>query len=183
MPGIEYNVQYKNNYNFDVKFSKTFQVGKLGLKVYADIFNALNIKTFSGYGFEDGFDYNYYMQSLHLPEEISSQLGYNYFSGNDKPGDVRKEGTDFVPFEWVSNVNFVENPNSRPIYYDKATERYMQWDEQTGWNLVDQNFYNEVIENKQYIDMPNQSYFIFLNPRDIYIGINLTYDFYFCGNS
>ena len=61
------------------------------------------------------------------------------FSGNDKPGDVRKEGTDFVPFEWVSNVNFVENPNSRPIYYDKATERYMQWDEQTGWNLVDQN--------------------------------------------
>ena len=53
----------------------------------------------------------------------------------------------------------------------------MQWDEQTGWNLVDQNFYDEVIENKQYIDMPNQSYFIFLNPRDIYIGINLTYDF------
>ena len=77
----------------------------------------------------------------------------------------------------MSNVNFIENPNSRPIYYDKATERYMQWDEQTGWNLVDQNFYDEVIENKQYIDMPNQSYFIFLNPRDIYIGINLTYDF------
>ncbi len=177
VPGIEFNVQYKNSYNFDVKFSKTFQVGKLGLKVYADIFNALDNKTFSGYGFEDGFDYNYYMQSLHLPEEISSKLGYNYFPGDDKPGDVRKEGTDFVPFEWVSNVNFIENPNSRPIYYDNATEKYMQWNEQTGWNLVDQNFYDKVIENKQYIDMPNQSYFIFLNPRDIYIGINLTYDF------
>ena len=74
-------------------------------------------------------------------------------------------------------MNFIENPNSRPIYYDGATGDYMQWNEQTGWDTVDQSFYNDVIENKQYIDMPNQSYFIFLNPRDIYLGINITYDF------
>ena len=109
VPGIEYNVQYKNNHNLDLKFSKIFQMGNINLKLYADIFNVLNTKTFSGYGFEDGFDYNYYMQSLHLLEKISSELGYNYFAGKDRPGDVRKEGTEFVPMEWVSDVMFVDN--------------------------------------------------------------------------
>ena len=43
-----------------------------------------------------------------MPEEISSELGYNYFEGNDRPGDVRKEGTEFVPIEWVSDINFLK---------------------------------------------------------------------------
>ena len=177
IPGIEYNVQYKNNYNLDVKFSKTFHIGKLNLKLYADIFNALNTKTFSGYGFEDGFDYNYYMQSLHLPDDIAGELGYNYFSGNDKPGDVRKEGADFVPMEWVSDVAYVDNPSERPIYFDHATNSYQQWTQEAGWNAVNQSFYDQVIRDKQYIDMPNQLYFVFLNPRDIFIGFNISYDF------
>ena len=177
MPGIEYNVQYKDNYNIDIKFSKIFHVGKLNVKLYADIFNALNTKTFSGYGFEDGFDYNYYMQSLHLPDNIASELGYNYFSGNDRPGDVRKNGTDFVPMEWVSDVTYVNNPSERPIYYDQATDSYKQWTQEAGWNSVSQSFYDQVIRDKQYIDMPNQLYYVFLNPRDVFIGFNISYDF------
>ena len=177
VPGIEYNVQYKNNHNLDLKFSKIFQMGNINLKLYADIFNVLNTKTFSGYGFEDGFDYNYYMQSLHLPEKISSELGYNYFAGKDRPGDVRKEGTEFVPMEWVSDVMFIDDPSDRPIYYDNATESFKQWTEENGWMSVNQSFYDEVIRNKQYIDMPNQLYYVFLNPRDIFIGINISYDF------
>ena len=55
VPGIEYNVRYKNNYNVDLKFSKVFALGKANVKLYADILNVLNTKTFSGYGFEDGF--------------------------------------------------------------------------------------------------------------------------------
>ena len=177
VPGIEYNVQYKDNYNIDIKFSKIFHIGKLNVKLYADIFNALNTKTFSGYGFEDGFDYNYYMQSLHLPDNIASELGYNYFSGNDKPGDVRKDGTDFVPMEWVSDVTYVNNPSERPIYYDQATDSYKQWTQEAGWNSVSQSFYDQVIRDKQYIDMPNQLYYVFLNPRDVFIGFNISYDF------
>ncbi len=177
VPGIEYNVQYKNNHNLDLKFSKIFQMGNINLKLYADIFNVLNTKTFSGYGFEDGFDYNYYMQSLHLPEKISSELGYNFFAGKDRPGDVRKEGTEFIPMEWVSDVMFIDNPSDRPIYYDNATESFKQWTEENGWTSVNQSFYDEVIRNKQYIDMPNQLYYVFLNPRDIFIGINISYDF------
>ena len=136
----------------------------------------LNSKLFSGFGFEDGFDYNYYMQSLHLPENIAQELGYNYFSGDDKPGDVRSDGTDFVPMEWVSDVSFISEPSERPIYYDNRTEQYLQWSEVGGWSEVDQAFYDKVIDNKQYIDMPNQTYYIFLNPRDIFFGINISYD-------
>ena len=177
MPGIEYNVRYKDNYNVDLKFSKVFSLGKANVKLYADVLNVLNTKIFSGYGFEDGFDYNYYMQSLHMPENISSELGYNYFSGKDKPGDVRKEDTEFIPMEWVSDVTFLDNPSERPIYYDNATESYQQWTESGGWELVNQSFYDQVISNKQYIDMPNQLYYVFLNPRDVFIGLSISYDF------
>ena len=177
VPGIEYNVRYKNNYNVDLKFSKIFSLGKANVKLYADVLNMLNTKTFSGYGFEDGFDYNYYMQSLHMPENISSQLGYNYFSGKDKPGDVRKEGTDFVPMEWVSDITFLDDPSERPIYFDNATGTYQQWTASNGWESVNESFYDQVVKDKQYIDMPNQPYYVFLNPRDIFIGLSISYDF------
>jgi len=175
--GIEYNVQYRNNYNIDLKFSKIFQMGKVNLKIYADLYNAMNVKTFSGYGFEDGFDYNYYMQSLHMNEDISGELGYNYFDGNDMPGDVRKDGTEFVPFEWISDVTQLSSPSERPIYFDSASDSFVQWTEEEGWAAVNQSLYDDVIANKQYIDMPNLSHYIFLNPRDIFIGINISYDF------
>ena len=177
VPGIEYNVRYVDNYNIDLKFSKIFHTGKIKIKVYADIYNALNTKTFSGYGFEDGFDYNYYMQSLHMSEDYVGELGYNYFEGNDKPGDFRKKGTEFVPMEWVSDVNFLSDPSERPIYYDNSTEQYLQWTSAGGWQDVNQSYFDKVLKNKQYIDMPNQAYYIFLNPRDIFIGINISYDF------
>ena len=177
VPGIEYNVRYKDNYNVDLKFSKVFALGKANVKLFADVLNVLNTKTFSGYGFEDGFDYNYYMQSLHMPESISSELGYNYFSGEDKPGDIRKKGTEFVPMEWVSDISFLDDPSERPIYYDNATETYQQWTASGGWEPVNQSFYDQVIRDKQYIDMPNQAYYVFLNPRDIFIGLSISYDF------
>ena len=177
IPGIEYNVQYVNNYNIDLKFSKIFSAGRIRVKFYADIYNALNSKFFSGFGFEDGFDYNYYMQSLHLPEKIAKELGYNYFPGDDKPGDFRKSGTDFVPMEWISDINFLTNPNERPIYYDNRTGDFYQWTASSGWENVDKSYYESVLKNKQYIDMPNQSYYVFLNPRDIFFGLNISYDF------
>ena len=43
VPGIEYNVQYTDNYNIDIKFSKIFHIGKLNVKLYADILNALSL--------------------------------------------------------------------------------------------------------------------------------------------
>jgi len=177
VPGIEYNAQYKDNYSFDLKFSKSIQVGKMRLKMYADVYNVFNIKTFSGYGFEDGYDYNYYMQSLHMSDDAAGDLGYYNFSGKDKPGDVRDEGAEFVPMEWVANVENISSPSERPIYYDNATSTYMQWSQDHGWAGVNNSYYDDVIDTKAYIDMPNLSHFVFLNPRDIFFGISLSYDF------
>jgi len=117
------------------------------------------------------------MQSLHMPAKIAAELGYNYFDGNDKPGDVRKDGTEFVPMEWVSDVTFISNPSERPIYFDNNSDQFLQWTKSDGWQKVEKAFYDQVIKNKQYIDMPNQSYYVFLNPQDIFVGINISYDF------
>ena len=185
VPGISYNVRWKDRYTFDVKISKTFRFGKARIKFYTDIYNVFNLKTFSSgypyggsrYGFTDSYDWNDYMQSLHLPARIGDKLGYHNFPGNDQPGDYRKAGVEFVPMEWVSNVANVNNPSERPIYYDAATETYQQWDSDKGWHLVDPDFYDQVIQDKAYIDMPNQSFYTFLAPRDIYMGLNISYEF------
>ncbi len=177
IPGIKYNVQYKNNYNFDLKISKSIFMGKMRIKLYADVYNIFDIKTFSGYGFEDGYDYNYYMQSLHMPDNIAEELGYHNFNGDDQPGDVRATGVDFVPMEWVYSVENITNLSERPLYYDAATETYMQWKAESGWAEVDSDYYNMVIDKKAYIDMPNIDHFVFLNPRDIFVGMNISYEF------
>ena len=78
---------------------------------------------------------------------------------------------------WVSDITYISNPSERPIYFDSATDRFVQWTESSGWQNVSQSFYDDVINNKQYIDMPNQGFYVFLNPRDIFIGINISYDF------
>lgn len=177
VPGIEYNVRWENFYYADAKISKTFALGNARIKFFADIYNVFNIKTFSGYGFTDGYDWNYYMQSLHMSEDIAGELGYKYFTGNDKPGDFRDSDVEFVPMEWVSNIQSISNPNERPIYYDAATESYQQWTSSQGWKAVDSGYLQYVLDKKAYIDMPNQESFIFLNPRDFFIGLTISYDF------
>ena len=114
---------------------------------------------------------------MHMSEDYVGELGYDYFEGTDKPGDFRKKGTEFVPMEWISDVNFLSNPSQRPIYFDSSSERYLQWTSTGGWKDVNQSYFDKVLKNKQYIDMPNQAFYIFLNPRDIFIGINISYDF------
>ena len=177
IPGIEYNVQYVNNYNIDLKFSKIFSAGRIRVKFYADIYNALNSKFFSGFGFEDGFDYNYYMQSLHLPEKIAKELGYNYFPGDDKPGDFEKAVLILFPWNGYQILTFLTN-----LMKDQFITIIEQVIFISGLHLlvgenVDKSYYESVLKNKQYIDMPNQSYYVFLNPRDIFFGLNISYDF------
>jgi hypothetical protein len=116
------------------------------------------------------------MYSLHLPTEITDELGYGSIPGDDQPGDYRKAGVDFQPIEWVQDINNYSNPNSRAIYYDAATRQYMQYvnDE---WAVVPGGKMDQILEDKAYIDMPNQTYFTFLNPRQIFFGMSITYRF------
>ncbi|MBK7630395.1 MAG: TonB-dependent receptor [Ignavibacteriales bacterium] len=55
---------------------------------------------------------------------------------------------------------------------DYRTGPYIPWDDNASQSQKD-----EWTKNKSYIDMPNQEFFAFLNPRDIYWGLKLSIDF------
>ncbi len=55
---------------------------------------------------------------------------------------------------------------------DYRTGAYIPWDENASESEKE-----EWRKNKSYIDMPNQEYFAFLNPRDIYWGLKLSLEF------
>ncbi len=177
VPGVKYNVQWKDYFNVDLRIAKTFKFDKFDLKFFADISNVFNLKHFSGVSFYDGFDYQYYMKSLHLPESITRNLGYGNIPGNDRPGDYRPTGVAYQPMEWIQSIGILDNPNPRVIYYDASQKRYFQADANGNWNEVNGSRLKKILDNKAYIDMPNQTYFTFLNPRSIFMGLTLTYKF------
>jgi hypothetical protein len=42
------------------------------------------------------------------------------------------------------------------------------------WVVADQSTVDRVLDNKAYIDMPNQEYLTFLNPRNIFWGLRIS---------
>ena len=174
VPGIEYNVHWKSYKNVDLKLQKIFPFKKFDIRLFMDIYNALNIKRFSGLSFSDSHDYNFYMQSLHLPAGVTDKLGYGNIPGNDNPGDYRDEGVPYQPMEWTSGVKNVTNPNSKVIYYDASTKKYMQY-QNNSWVNADDKLVKDILDKKAYIDMPNQTFFTFLNPRSIFFGLTVSF--------
>jgi len=174
--GIQYNVQWKDYYNVNLKVSKTLRLGSVDLKFFMDIYNLLNTKYFSGASFIDSYDYNYYMKSLHLTESIADPLRYENISGNDSPGDYRPDNVDYQPIEWISDVSSLTDPNERAIYYDASTEKYMQYSNDE-WAEVASSRIQKILDTKAYIDMPNHTFFTFLNPRNIFFGFTINYRF------
>ena len=59
------------------------------------------------------------------------------------------------------------------IYWDRVTQSYLEFNG-TDWEEVPSSRMQEILDNKQYIDMPNQAFFSFLNPRRIYFGLKLS---------
>ena len=141
IPGIINNVQWKDYYNIDLKFSRNFRIGTADIQFFVDVSNVFNFKYMTQYGFVDNKDYVAYMKSLHLPAKIGDELGYGNIPGNDRPGDYRT-----VPYEPY-------DPNDP----DEARKK-------------------RILDTKAYIDMPNQQFFTFLDPRNIYWGIRLSFD-------
>jgi hypothetical protein len=78
--------------------------------------------------------------------------------------------------EWVANYQTITEPNSRAIYYDANTKKYLEYVNE-GWQEVDKGRLNKILDDKAYIDMPNQTSFTFLNPRSIFFGLSVNYNF------
>lgn len=178
IPGIVNNVQIKDYYNTDLRMSKNVTISKSSrVQFFLDISNLLNIRRLSFEGFiNDGHDYNDYMRSLHLSSSVLKKLENQYLTvpGSDKPGDYRKPGTEFVPIVTVKNIGLASNPSTRPIYYDYEDKVYYQY-VNNQMVVADSKLVDKVLKNKQYIDMPNQEYLNFLNPRTYRLGFRVSF--------
>ncbi len=182
VPGVQYNVQWKDYFNIDLRLSKNFRIAGANIQLFMDIYNALNIKYFTpGEGFVDVNDYNAYMKSLHLadfPADYRDKIGYVNIPGDDRPGEYRDDGVQYQPIVGAGDLSSVTNPVPTAIYWDRSTGRYMQ-NTGGGWSEVDQGRIDQILKDKAYIKNPLQPYFAFLNPRDIYFGIRVNFDLNF----
>jgi hypothetical protein len=187
IPGVTYNVQWSDYWNFDMRIAKNLQFGALNVQLFADMSNLFNYKYMTAYlgtpraGFVTAADYTDYMQSLHLPSfdpTVNTQIGYTNIPGDDHPGMYRKAGTDFQPIVAMSkysDVRALTNPSTRPFYFAADQGRYYQWNG-SAWAEVDHGRLQQVLDDKAYIDMPNLDTFTFLNPRRIFFGVRLSLD-------
>jgi len=180
--GLQYNVQWKDYWNVDMRLSKNFQFGSANLQFFIDVSNLLNFRYFPGtYGFFGNRDYDNYMKSLHLPEfpaQFKTAIGYVNIPGEDRPGEVRKDGVSYQPIvalSLMSDLSKPANQHPRPFYYVAEAGKYYRF-VNGQMAEVDQGTLDQVMEDKAYIDMPNQEAFTFLNPRNIFYGIRLSFD-------
>ncbi|MDD8016819.1 MAG: TonB-dependent receptor [Bacteroidota bacterium] len=182
LPDVRNNVQWKDTYGANIRLSKNFKFGAANVQLFADINNIFNIRNFTGssdggYGFTSVDDENSYWQSLHLPKEIvEDRFNYINIPGSDQPGEVRKDGAPYVHIEPVKTLADANYIVSTAIYWDKSTGRYME-NKGSGWTEVSSSRMKKILDDKSYIDMPNMDFLVFLNPRDIFWGLKVTFEF------
>lgn len=170
------NVQVTDYYNINLRLNKTFTFKTFAVTLFMETRNLLNTKLLSGESFYNTDDYLNYMYSLHLP--TSPAYNNKNIPGDDRVGDYRT-----VPYQPVllsGNVDGMPVGSIDPIaiYYSAAGQyagKYMIY-VNGGWSEVDHNRMQKILDDKAYIDMPNNSSFDFLNPRQFYYGINLSFN-------
>jgi hypothetical protein len=174
-PDVYDNVHVKDYHDLILRINKIITLTKMKMQItfFVDINNVLNIKRLSGASFYDilsPVDFIPYMASLHLPDSKD----YDNIPGSDRVGDVRKEGVAFQPIEQVADVDDIRTPDTDVIYWEIATGRY-KYNVDGVWSDVPSKRMKQVLDDKAYIDMPNQSSFDFLNPRQWFFGIRLSF--------
>lgn len=165
------NIDVQDNWNLNLRFAKDFSVGQTTAELFIDVYNVLNRKDLSSNGFFDGADQLAYYESLHFPE---SEF-YDNIVGDDKVGVFRDEDIAFQPMERLfSEANPPADVNERAFYYATDTERWVVWN---GDAFVDADMdaVQQALDDKAYIDMPNQGFLTFLNPRDLYVGVRFNF--------
>jgi hypothetical protein len=101
IPGIQNNIQWKDNYNVDLRLIKGLSIGRNQIEFFLDVTNALNMKKLSPAGFSDYFDYIDYLESLKFNWEDGIE------HGNDRVGEFRNWNIPYDPLE--------SNPNNDPL--------------------------------------------------------------------
>ena len=193
IPGLRDNIRMKDFWSLDLRLSKNIKTPLGQTQFFIDVNNILNFKQMyfdptdpNGGPFESGTNLNdwfEYMESLHIADDTFEDIGeapYLFIPGRDRPGDRRKDGVAFVPIEIVANAaglpadaGFLE-PDRRVLYFVHDTGTYMEF--QNGALVAaDRGFVNQVLDDKAYIDMPNEIHRTFLNPRSVVFGIRYSF--------
>jgi hypothetical protein len=94
------NIQWKDRYNVDLKFSKTIEIKSARADIFIDVSNALNSKFMSSAGFSDYYDYLDYIASLNFSWEEDAE------KGTDRVGEYRDWDVEYDPLE--------QNPDNDP---------------------------------------------------------------------
>jgi hypothetical protein len=179
---ITYNVQWIDYHNLQLRFTKTVSIKKTDLTFFIDVYNLTNHTYFSNVAFYNYQDYLDYVGSLHLPQSTA----YDNIEGKDKYGEVRAKGVDFQPMSARGPIDF-NDPNATGkegvIYWVRDWGKYYEYINDLNlpvyqrWKVVDQGRIDKINKDKAYIDMPNKTSFTFLNPRQIFYGIRVTFNF------
>ena len=173
VPGVLNNVDVRDPWRVDLRFARTFDIRGRDLTFFADIFNLTNRKQFSSTGFFDGVDRDAYLRSLHLP----ASEDYPNLVGDDTYGTFRDYDVAFVPMIGIqSREQFGETsaPNGSAIYYEEVSDSYIVYRD-GAWAAAEPGRVQQVLDDKAYIDMPNQQFLTFLGPRDVFFGIRLNF--------
>ncbi|MFA4906695.1 MAG: TonB-dependent receptor [archaeon] len=150
VPGLINNVQWKDTYNLNLRIAKSFNFKRYQLQAYVDVSNLLDTKFLSYTGFVGSRDYNDYLESLHFSWEDGIE------HGSDRLGEYRDSDVEYDPM-----VSLISNPNDDPAI-----------DTQNAQINKDNK---KRLETKSYINMPNNTSFSFLNPREIKFGIKFIF--------
>ncbi len=168
---VEFNVQKTDDFNAILRLSKVFNIRKLRILVYADIDNLTNYMQMSLQNFGGkASDSELYYRSLHLPESNA----YDNIPGSDRVGTYRKKNVAYQPMESRGSLDSPGEPEV--IYYYLETKDYWEYID-NDWQLVEQAKIDKILKDKAYIDMPNFDSFTFLDPRQVFFGVRLSYDF------
>jgi hypothetical protein len=143
--------------------------------LFMDVNNVLNLKQLTTYGFVDGTDYDRYMKSLHMSESFNQY--YGQIPGDDRPGDYRKAGVVYQPMVFTNRLSEVATKYTTPIYYEYSSRQYYRW-VNNAWQQANQSEVDQVLKDKAYIHMPTQDWWNFLNPRDFYFGLRMSFDLF-----
>ena len=167
-PGLRNNVDVADFTNLDLRFAREIPIAGREVTLFADVFNLLNQRTFSSTGFFNGPDAVRYYASLHFPESEE----YSNIPGDDVVGSYRDPGVAFEPICATNVTCPYGDAASDVLYYDRETGAYTVFQD-GAYVPADPSRVDRVLETKAYIDMPNQGFLTFLNPRDIYFGIRV----------
>ena len=195
--GLTNNVQYKSFRTLDLRLTKQFEMMGVRSMFFVDIDNVFNLKHLNRNSADPSGsdrDWEAYLASLHLPEDTFGEFNppYPYIPGNDAPGSFRDYGTQFVPIEIVNAASELPanglpgdaeitaglpmglEPDRRVLWYVQETEQYHEY-QNGSWSQANPNFVDEVLDDKLYIDMPNNDFVWFLSPRRINLGLRFSF--------